>query len=198
MTFFPSEGPPGPAAVPLYSIVTGCSRVSNRDSVMPLTLGSSGACTGPQEGPQGQRDARFPGRGGHAPSWAGGRAAFPSQLEPLHYGVRVARGPCRLSPQLSLCPRGSPRHLLRNVPSSSLHKSPSPPLQVAPGCSEMLQFEKLQAQQAWLGFSIPATCLPSVPCSLLLCASHGSSPASPRLPVRPVRPLLTRISAHQA
>lgn len=56
MAFFPSEGPPGPAEVPLYSIVIGCSRVSNRDSVMPLKLGSSGACTGPQEGPQGQRD----------------------------------------------------------------------------------------------------------------------------------------------
>lgn len=128
-------------------------------------------------------------------SWAGGRAAFPSQLEPLHYGVGVAWGTRRFSPQLSLCPRGSPRHLLRNVPSSSLHKSPSPPLQVAPGCSEMLQFEKLQAQQAWLGFSIPATCLPSVACFPLLCASHGSSPASPHLPAHPVRPLLTPTSA---
>ena len=165
---------------------------------MPLKLDSSGACTGPQEGPQGQRDARFPGRGGHAPSWAGGTAAFPSQLEPFHYGVGVAWGTRRFSPQLSLCPRGSPRHLLRNVPSSSLHKSPSPPLQVAPGCSEMLQFEKLQAQQAWLGFSIPAACLPSVPCSPFLCASHGSSPASPHLPARPVRPLLTPTSARQA
>lgn len=54
--------------------------VQHRGSAMPLRLGSSGVCTGPQEGLQGQRDARFLGRGGHAPGWVGGRALFPPSL----------------------------------------------------------------------------------------------------------------------
>lgn len=146
---------------------------------------------GPPGGAAGPERCKVSGERRPCPGLGRREGAFPSQLELLRYGVGVAWGPCCFSPQLSLSPRGSPRHLLRNVPSSSLHKPPSPPLQVAPGCSEMLQFEKLQAQQACLGFSIPATCLPSVLCSPS-CVPYTDPPQPPLaclpVPSAPCRP----------
>lgn len=75
---------------------------------MPLKLGSSGVCTGPQEGLQGQRDARFLGRGCHAPGWAGRRALFPPSLSHSVMGSEYHGGPAVSAPSCHSLPEAAP------------------------------------------------------------------------------------------